>query len=134
MSKISVMKQIEFSLVKRHYGLFGEDKGKEQVVSSIEAADKAAKEDECCFGYYVNQREYVVVDGKRFYDKESKRVKNVVFGKLLTRDQVKAMDYNGKEVILERMTEEKASQVFHTRTNRWIPVGNLGKDAQIIEC
>lgn len=134
MSKISVMKQIEFSLVKRHYGLFGEDKGKEQVVSSIEAADKAAKEDEYCFGYYVNQREYVVVDGKRFYDKATKRVKNVVFGKLLTRDQVKAMDYNGKEVILERMTEEKASQVFLTRTNRWIPVGNLGKDAQIIEC
>ena len=45
MSIISVMKQIEFSLVKRHYGLFGEDKGEEQVVSSIEAADKAAKED-----------------------------------------------------------------------------------------
>ncbi len=134
MSNYSVMKQKEFSLVKRYYGLFGEDKGSEQVVVSIEAADKAAKEDRYCFGYYVNQREYVVVDGKRFYDKATKRVKNVVFGKLLTRDQVKAMDYNGKEVILERMTEEKTSQVFHTRTNRWIPVGNLGADAQIVEC
>lgn len=128
------MKKTEFELVKRHYGLFGEYKGFEQKVSSIEEADKEAKEDEYCFGYYVNQREYIVVDGKRFYDKATKRVKNVVFGKLLTRQQVEAMDYNGKEVILERMTEEKASQVFHTRTNRWIPVESLGENAQIIEC
>jgi hypothetical protein len=131
-------KHKELFMARRHYGLFSEKRAKYEPIPLLEEAEEKAKKDESCFGYYVYERMYRIVDDKHIYDKEVKCLRNVVFGKMLTREQVQEMYSNSKQVILdvilERMTKENADKVFHTRTGRWLSVSELGVNAQIVEC
>ena len=126
--------QVELTFIKRYYGLFSETRSLELPVSSVEKAQEDALKSDGCFGYIVNQREYVEVNGKRFYNPEVKHVKNVVFGKVMTRKQVEEMDEGiGKYIVLQHMDEERVKTVARLRTGRFISADDF-KDVTFVDC
>ena len=126
--------QVELTFIKRYYGFLGETRSLELPVSSVEKAQEDALKSDGCCGYIVNQREYVEVNGKRFYNLEVKRVKNVVFGKVMTRKEVEEMvEGIGKYVILQHMDEERVKTVVRLRTGRFSSADDF-KDVSFVDC
>lgn len=126
----------ELTFVKRYLGCFGETRSQELPVSTPEEAHKKAKrarKRDACIGYVVYQREYVKVDGRRFYDPEVKQIKNVVFGQVLTRQQVEEMPGVGKYLILQEMKDRKNDKVVRLCTGRFVSPDEY-KNETIVDC
>ncbi len=126
-------KHVELTFVKRYFSIFSETRSIELPVSSVDEAEEKAQKSDGCFGYIVNQREYVKVDGKRFYSPKVKRVKNVVFGKVLTRKQVKKMDPYGMSIVLQNMEEQNVKKIVRLRTGRFVSAKDF-KGSTFVDC
>ena len=113
-------KKVELTLVKRYWGLFSENQS-ETTVSSLEEAQNLAVKDPDCLGYFVDQREIIIVNGKSFYA-EKERVKSVLFGKLFTLKQIEKMHFFGKYEVIQAMVKSKTDRIVKSRTIRWIPL------------
>lgn len=125
-------------LVKRCHPLFYrgdflENHGLEPSipVSCMENAQKLAEADRYCFGYYVLQQEYLVVNGKRF-EAKPESIKSVIFGEVFNIEQIKAMpSTHALDVLLQDMEEKRQNKSIKTRTGGWLDI-EKEKDAEII--
>ena len=123
------MKQKNLTMVKRCHPFwyksnFFESHGlqAEIPISSMEEAEKIARNEKCCFGYYVFQQEYFIFEGKRFEAKPEK-IKSVIFGQVLDIEQIKAMPHPHRQRgLLRSMEMKKQNQAIKTLTGGWLDI------------
>ena len=134
------MKQRDLILVKRYHptfyrSIFDESHGfkPEIPISSMEEAEKMAMETRSCFGFYVYQKEFVFIDGKRF-TAEPEKIRSVLFAKLFSVDEIKQMsDFYKKDALLKNLAQNKQDKAIKTRTGAWLDIDEE-KNAEIIVC
>ncbi len=133
------MKQRDLILTKRCHPFcyksdFFESHGlqPEIPVASMDEAEKIAREDNRCFGYYVFQQEYFILKGKRFEAKPEK-IKSIIFGEILNLEQIKALPnpHHQEEVLIKNMEKKKQNQAIRTRTGGWLNLEDE-KDAKVV--